>query len=521
MAPYLVGFAIFMQLLHWTVRWSFSVNTSIHASAAQKADNNVIIIGAGFSGLGVGCLLKMAGIKFVILEKAQHVGGTWWYNDYPGAAVDVKSHTYCYSFFSKRMWKDAYSFRDEILQYIQDAVHHFALKPHLRFKTIIKNGEWDPKENRWSVHTTTGEVYKGRFLVNCMGFLHKPNIPKISGMEKFKGRAFHTAMWEHDYDYTNKRIAVIGSGCSAIQVVPELAKVAKELTMFQRSAGVIAEKVGDGKYSVLLRTVSLFMPWTQWLARMWNYFFLELFYWAWEDNFFGRAVQKQTYSDARSQIKNPELAEKILFKKDEVTGCKRPGLYTQFYRKFEEGGVKIQNQAVTEMTETGIKLKDGSVLEVDLIVFATGYDMFHYKDVPMVANGKNFHDFWEKTPYAFNGVLHPNFPNYFMLLGPQTGQIHGGGSVYYGEMQAELIMNIIRSVIERNYANVCLKESKMKEWIQNYTAEVNGRKKWLKGCTSWYITAEGIPWQPYVWNSWTLMASCKWPKLDELCNFGN
>jgi len=521
LAPKLLYFAIFMQLVHWAVLWAFSVRTKVNASDESKKSNNVIIMGAGFSGIGLGVLLKVAGVSFTILEKAEHLGGTWWYNDYPGAAVDVKSHTYCFSFYQKRLWKDTYSMRDEILQYIRDVADHFQLKAHIRYKTKVKCGEWDEKARQWVIETTNGEIFRGRFMVNCCGFLHKPKIPKINGMDKFKGRMFHAAQWQHDFDYTGKKAAVVGSGCSAIQIVPELAKTCKEVHMFQKTPSIIVEKPGDEPYSATLRAISFVFPWTQWINRIFSYGLYEVFYIAWNDNFFGRAVRNKIWHDARSQIKSQEFADQILFKQDEINGCKRPAQYTQFYRKFEESDAcRLHCEAVTEITEKGIRLKNGDELEVDFIVLATGYDMMHYKDVPMTAHGKNFDDFWSTVPYSFNGVLHSNFPNYFMMLGPQTGSIHGAGSVYYSEMQGELIMNIIRTFIERDSKTVCLKESMYRKWIKDYDHQINTNKSWLLTCDSWY-SHNGKPWQPYAWPSYKLMADCKWPKYDEWFDFTN
>jgi len=520
--PYLVGFSVFMQLLSWTMKWYFSVNTNINASHAAKRSNNVIIIGAGFSGIGLGVLLKSAGIEFVILDKAEHVGGTWWYNDYPGAAVDVKSHTYCYSFFPKRMWKDTYSFRDEILQYMVDAVHHFGLKPNLRLKTVVKNGEWNPKDQNWVVTTTTGQTFKGRFLVNCMGFLHKPNIPKVKNMDKFKGRYFHTAQWEHDFDYANKRVAVIGSGCTAIQVIPEVAKVAKEVTMFQRGPSYVVAKnlqFGEGPYGAVMHAMHFLMPWVMWFSRVSSYAMGELFYWGWDESWFGNLNKKSIHDDNAAQIKDDKLRKELLVDEKDISGCKRPALYTNFFRKFEQLGCKVKTQSVTEMTESGILLKDGTTLEVDLVVFATGFDMMHYKDVPMIANGKTFDDFWSDVPYAFQGVLHPNFPNYFMLLGPQSGQIHGAGSVYYGEMQAELIMNILKKVLEEGKSTFQVKQETFDKWVSDYEKHIRENKAWLTGCNSWYNKHGGKPWQPYIYHSWRLMSECKWPKLDQWLKF--
>jgi len=516
---YLVFNLIFLGLDRYLL-----VNTSINVPDGVKKQSKVIIIGGGLSGIGLACILTMAGIPYLLIEKASEFGGTWWYNNFPGAAVDVKAHSYTFSFFRYKGWRNNFPTRNEILHYIRTVVIHYGLEPNSILDTSFLGAQWDQERSVWIVeceHVNKHKTkYEGRFLVNCMGFLYKPNTPKFKGLEKFKGRYFHSAQWEHDFDWTNKRVAVVGNGATAVQVVPEVAKTAKSLTMFQRSPCAVMPKQGDVSIGPLWRLLWKLCPGVYTLERFIAKMYLELFYYSFDDTWFGRYVNKTAITVRETELKDyPELNKKFTFP-DPLTFCKRIPIYNGFYSKFAKLGCQLETSGIEEVTETGIKTKDGKHAEFDLIVFCIGFDMFHYKDSNIVGlNGYKINDVWDKdVPYARNGCQIENMPNYFMMLGPQAGQIHGAGSVYYGEMQSELIWRTIKYTLENGFRSFCLKSELMDQHKRDYQDWVHTKKAWLLTCSGWYHKG-GKAWQPWVWPSYQLLANCKYSDIKSQYNF--
>lgn len=518
----------------YTLNWYFKVDTSSKLSQKEKEENNIIIIGAGFSGIGMGCILKMAGMRFIILERAEYLGGTWWYNNYPGAEVDVAGHSYSYSFFNWPNWQFNFPRRDEILGYINEAAKHFGILKFVKYNTTFKDAKWDEENAQWVVSTvptketefnkkSAPQVYKARFLVNCMGFLYKPNYPKIPGIDKFKGRCFHSARWEHDFDYNGKNVAVIGAGATAVQVVPNVAKVAK-VTMFQRSKPApVIPKLGTWKVWGITRFIWRICPpyyyLTQWLFKT----YMEVFYFAFDDGtLFAKLTSKFIVWNRDMQLTEAQELKKSFKFPEPVKLCKRIPLYNDFYRKFKDLGCISEVGSLKEINETGILTKDGRQLNFDLIILCTGFDMFHYRDTPIIGrDGYNIRDDWDgDLPFARFGCQVKGYPNYLMLLGPQTGQIHGTGSVNYGECQAQLMWRSIRYTIENGYRSFCLKPEILEKHVEDYEAHTKKNKGWLLKCeeTSWYHK-NGKIWQPWVWMSHVLVFGCRNSDMNQQYNF--
>lgn len=501
------------------IRWYLQVDTTLNISEAEKRNNRVIIVGAGFNGIGMGCLCKMAGIDFIIIDRAQGVGGTWWYNRFPGAQVDVFSHTYSFTFLSYYGWKNNYSYCYEILNYIRMAVLHFGLEKHLILNTIFTGATWSDKTSKWTV-TTSNSSYEGRFLINCMGFLYKPNVPKFKDMDKFKGRMFHSARWEQDYDYTGKKVAVIGAGATAIQVVPEVSKTAK-VTMFQRTPCSVVPKLGDVPIGPVWRFLWRWCPGLYLAQKFIAKGYLESFRYSFGvGTTMNKMAEKWIQGELDKQLKDhPELKKKFQFPSP-LTLCKRIPIYNNFYGIFAERGCVLETDGIDCFTEKGIRTKNGTEHEFDLIVMCTGFNMFHYQDSKIIGrDGYSVQDDWDKgIPYANNGCQIPKMPNYIMILGPQSGQVHGAGSVYYGEFQAELAFRSIKHTLENGYQSFELKRGLLEKHIQEYKDELNGFSRGLKTCTSWY-NKNGEVWQPWIFPSWKLFSNCKWGSLTKYYDF--
>jgi len=521
LSPWFFKIFLALNILPILLKRYLRVDTSSNLTDEQKKKNRVIIVGGGFSGIGMGCILKMAGMDFLILEKGSQVGGTWNYNKFPGAATDAKCAGYSFTFYDFKDWKRVYPYRDEILSYIYSAVDHFDIGTHFKFNSGMKSATWDETTSSWNVETESGVVYNGKFLINCMGFLYKPNFPKLKGMDSFKGRLFHSARWEDDFDYTGKKVAVIGSGCTAVQVVPEVAKVAESVTMFSRGMMTpVLEKPSDTTYGPIWRFMWRLFPGSYVIEQMFYRLLNELFYYAFDDNPLGRAVTKQCIKVWETELKDyPELKEQFKFETP-VTLCKRLPIYNNFYSKFAKLGCKMEQAGIEELIPKGIRTKDGRELEFDLIVFCTGFDMFHYRDTPIVGrDGFNIATEWDtNVPYARTGCQIKGCPNYFMILGPQSGQIHGTGSVTYGENQAELAWRTIRYTLENGFENFEVKAEKFEEWKNEYDTYQKEKKAWLTQCSSWYHK-NGKPWQPWLFHSSTMMQMCKWSDIRSQYNF--
>jgi len=503
----------------FALRWFLKVDTSLHISDAEKKKNRVIIIGAGFNGIGMGCLCKMAGLDFIIIDRAQGVGGTWWYNRFPGAQVDVFSHTYSYTFLNYFGWTNNYSYTYEILGYIRYAVLYFGIEKHLILNTVFKGANWSEKTSTWTVKTDNSS-FEGKFLINCMGFLYKPNVPKFKGQENFKGRVFHSARWEQDYDWRGKKVGVIGAGATAIQAVPEMAKTAK-VTMFQRTPCSVVPKLGDVPIGPAWRFLWRWCPGFYLLQKIGCKLYLESFRYSFGvGTTMNKMAEKWIQGEMEKQLSDrPDLLEKFQFPRP-LTLCKRIPIYHEFYRIFKERNCTLETDGIDCFTEKGIKTKTGTEHEFDLVVLCTGFNMFHYQDSEIVGrDGYSVRKDWDEgVPYAHLGCQLPKLPNYFMILGPQSGQVHGAGSVYYGEFQCELAFRSIKHVLENGYQSFELKKGLLEKHIKEYKDELNGFSKGLKSCTSWY-NKNGEVWQPWIFPSWKLFSACKWTNLTDLYNF--
>lgn len=455
-----------------------------------KENLRIAIIGTGFGGLGLAIRLKQAGYKqFKLFEKAHDVGGVWRDNHYPGAACDVPSHLYSFSFEQDLGWKNRYGSSQEIYQYLKHCTDKYHIRPHINFNTEIKAARFDTSEGIWIIQDQHGHYHEAEFLVAAVGQLNRPAYPNIEGLEKFKGRAFHSARWEHDYDLKNKRVAVIGTGASAIQFVPEIASLVKQLEIYQRSAPYVIPKP-DRVYPPLEKKAFEKFPILQNLDRVWQYGYNEMRLKA-----FTTALNEMPLAEyvfqrhIRQKIKDPHFRHQLM--PDYPIGCKRILISNYWYKTLTRNNVSVINNAIKEITETGIIDQTGQHREVDAIIYGTGFKATEFL-APMQIIGldqENLTEKWKNGAEAYLGLTVSGFPNFFMLYGPNTNLGHNS-IVYMIESQINYILDAI-NVMQKNN----LRYTTVRNEIQHqFNEEIQDKMKgtmWAQGCNSWYQTADG------------------------------
>jgi cation diffusion facilitator CzcD-associated flavoprotein CzcO len=448
----------------------------------------VVIIGAGFGGLAVGLELARSGYHdFVILEKAKELGGVWRENTYPGAACDVPSPYYSFSFEPNPEWPQRYSSHSEIKAYMNRVVDKYDLRSRIRFGTEVTAASFDANAGRWRIETNKGETFEADVFVPATGQLSRPSVPEIKGRDVFAGRSFHSAEWDHAYELAGKRIAVIGTGASAIQFVPQIQPKASKLTLFQRTAPYVVMKP-DTTYGRVHRFASKRLPLLAAERFVWWSFceFLTL------GALGNRAVAKyMDFMSARQrneQIKDPALRAKVT--PDYPVGCKRLLFADNYYPALAQPNVHLETGKITELTRGGVRTADGVEHEVDVIIYGTG---FKTQDLlaPMVIRGLQDRDLravWKDGARAYLGMAVPGFPNMFIMYGPNTN-LGFGSIIYMLECQARYVRQAVEHLAARPGRFVEVRE----EVEAAYDREIQGRLSnsvWTS-CVSWYRNASG------------------------------
>lgn len=456
----------------------------------MRDHHRIAIIGAGFSGLGMAIRLKQQGIHdFVVLERADDVGGTWQANTYPGCGCDVPSHLYSFSFAPNPNWSRTYSLQPEIWEYMRDCSRRYGVEPHIRFRCEVEEAAWDEDAQVWRIETSQGPV-TANVVVAGMGPLAEPKLPDIPGIETFKGRAFHSARWDHDHDITGKRVAVVGTGASAIQIVPAIQPRVAKLKVFQRTPPWIVPRRTDREITELEKRLYRAFPALTKIPRAVTYVARELLVLGLaKDPRLMKIPEAVALRHLRRQVRDPELRRKLT--PDYSIGCKRILPSDDWYPALQQPNVELVDQGVKAVTETGLVAADGSEHEVDTIVFATG---FHVTDMPIGQKvrgrgGVLLDDVWRGSPQAYLGATVAGFPNMFTLIGPNTGLGHSS-MVYMIESQIRYVLDALRVMEERGLASVEVR----KDVQDAYNAELQAKMPktvWMSGCASWYIDANG------------------------------
>lgn len=493
-------------------------------SDSAKQAHPVIIIGAGMSGMLMGLRLKEAGIPFTILEKNDSVGGTWYENQYPGLRVDVPSHAYSFSFLQNHRWPNLYSKQPELLAYFRMCAERFGIMDNIRFGVEVSTLDWDEAQAMWRISLVDRdggrETLTARSVISAVGFLNRPHIPSFAGADQYRGVAFHSARWRHDVPLEGKRVIVIGNAATGVQLIPEIAKVAGHLTIFQRSAGW---SLINPEYDRRIRSGE------QWAIEHLPYFAgwmrALLFNWAqdltpewmkiepdWPQD--GRSVSRVNHMMRERMIADmqrimadrPDLLAKIV--PDYPPFVKRPTIQTgNFYEALKRDNVELVTDAIECFTPVGIRDRTGREHPADVVIFATGFQAQKFL-TPMVIKGRNgleLNEYWQDRPGGYLGMLVPNFPNFYMMYGPGTNLGYNGNLIYNSEVQAHYIGGCIRMSIESGWKQLEIREEVFEEYMER-----TGRKLeefvWSTSYgTTYFRNAKGrvttnSPWSLYeVW----------------------
>ncbi|MFJ1761004.1 flavin-containing monooxygenase [Amycolatopsis sp. NPDC088138] len=469
----------------------------------NRTETGVVIVGTGFSGLGMAIQLRKEGRDdFVILEKADDVGGTWRDNSYPGCACDIPSHMYSFSFEQNPGWSRAYSQQPEIWRYMREVADKHDLRRFVRFGQEMTGARWDADENRWHVATRGGDEFVAGALVAGVGALHLPQIPELPGIETFAGPAFHSARWRHDVDLAGKRVAVIGTGASAVQFVPKIAPDVERLTLFQRTPPWIMPK-GDHEMSGRARALFKAFPPAQRAYR-------NLLYWMLEARAIGfngqswvmKIGQRLAKRNIDGAIKDPALRRKVT--PDYTMGCKRVLISNDYYPALARDNVDVVTEGVREVREHSVVDAAGVEHEVDAIVYGTGFHVTDaFDDLEIVGrDGRNLGKEWATEGMRTHlGITVAGFPNLFFLLGPNTGLGHNS-VVFMIEAQISYVAEALRLAAGRALEPRPEAQERFNTQIQRKLA----KGIWTRGgCKSWYLDAKGVNrtiWPGFTWRYW-------------------
>jgi cation diffusion facilitator CzcD-associated flavoprotein CzcO len=457
---------------------------------APEGRARIAIIGTGFSGLGMAIRLKQAGIDdFVLFERADDVGGTWRANTYPGCQCDVPSHLYSFSFAPNPDWSRTYSRQAEILDYLRDCAERFGITPHIRFGHDVREAAWDNDTKVWRLDTSQGE-FEAPILVGGTGPLTEPQVPNIPGLEGFEGTVFHSAEWNHEHDLNGERVASIGTGASAIQYVPRIQPKASQLYVFQRTAPWVMPH-SDRPITKLERKLYRRFPALQRLVRGGVYLGREWLVLGFTRNTkLMKALSRLAKRHMERVVKDPGLRAKLT--PDYTLGCKRILPSNDWYPAIVKPNVEVVTDAITEVRPNSIITADGHEREVDTIVLGTG---FHVTDMPASErvrgkDGRRLSEVWNKGAESYLGTTVAGFPNFFLLIGPNTGLGHTS-LVYMVEAQHDYVLDCLRTMDERGLETVEVRPEVQTAFNEEVQARMPGTVWVSGGCASYYIDPNG------------------------------
>jgi cation diffusion facilitator CzcD-associated flavoprotein CzcO len=449
----------------------------------------VAIVGTGFAGLGMAIQLKRRGENdFVVLERARDVGGTWRDNTYPGAACDIRSDLYSFSFAPNPDWAYSYGRQPEILNYLRDTARQFDVVPHILFERELERAEWNDDAAAWTL-TTSRETLTADVLVAGHGPLIEPVWPSIPGLESFAGASFHSARWDHSVSLKGKRIAVIGTGASSIQLVPELQQVASQLTLFQRTPPWIIPRA-DRPTSERRRRLFRRYPALQRASRSWIFRMAEVRFIGFRSAFVGRLFQVFATWFRNSQVHDPRLRQQLT--PNYRVGCKRILVSSNFYPTLSQPNVELVTNAIVRIDNSTLVTADGARREFDVLVCGTGFDATHPPIAALIhgRNNESLRHAWSDRMSALHGTTVAGFPNLFLLVGPNTSLGHNS-MIYIIEAQIDYVLQaleLLRSSGARSLEPLATAQDDYNSGIQS---DLEGSVWTSGGCTSFYLDATG------------------------------
>ncbi len=482
----------------------------------NKNDNNIrhlpiVIVGTGFGGLALAVKLKDAGIDdFTLFERAEEVGGTWRDNTYPGCACDVASNLYSLSFAPNPNWSRTHGTQPEIFEYMKNVANDFDLYSYIRFNTELKEARWDTQSDKWYITTNQGE-FTCDVLTTATGPFGEPVVPKLEGAESFKGYSFHTFNWDQNYDLAGKKVAIIGTGATSIQLLPEIQPYVDTLAVFQRTPSHVLPRI-DFSTSAAQKAASRYVPYFQRSIR-------SMWYTAYEglvglpqfvDSRFLTVFETAARYHLNHQIKDSVLREKLT--PDYRFGCKRPVFSSKYFPALEKDNVDLVTDGIQEIREHSIVDGTGQEHEVDVIIYATGFRVPHQIAERLTGdNGLSLSALLEDKPKSYLGTSFAGFPNLFMMLGPFS--LAGNQSAIFTlEMQANYITKAIQSMRKKALKNVDVREEVMNAFSYE-VGERAARTSWVNGgCKSYYQHANGG--NAGLWPNWSFMYRWKTRKFE-------
>ncbi len=470
---------------------------------------DVAIIGAGFSAICLAIQLRKSGINnFAIFEKTDSLGGTWHDNTYPGAACDVPSHLYSYSFEMRHNWSKRFSEQSEILKYLNECATKYLVRRHIFFDTEIIEARFQEDKGVWQIFTSSGKSYCTKILVSGMGQLNIPNTPAIPGLAQFQGKQFHSARWNHEIDLRGKKVAIVGTGASAIQFVPEVAKQAGELTVFQRSANWIVPKP-DRVYSAREIWVYENFPLVQKLYRTLIYLQMEISHpLLHQGNRLGKLAEKFARWNIQRQIKDPNVAAKLT--PDYPVGCRRILISNDYYPTFNLPHVSLVTDNITRIEADRIITNNGAEYEAEVIIFGTGFKSTEFL-TPVEFVGKSaqkLNDYWQTGAEAYLGMTVSEFPNFFMMYGPNTNLGHNS-IIFMFECQVRYIVQAVEKLINEKLTSIEVRQEVMDNYNHNIQRDLT-ETVWAADCHSWYKNDSGK-----ITNNWPHTTIDYWLKTRQ------
>lgn len=445
----------------------------------------IVIIGAGFGGIAMAMALRRAGeADFVILERAADVGGVWRDNSYPGAACDVVSRMYSFSFDQGYTWSSAFAPQPEIFAYIRGVVERHDLRRFIRFNTEVASARFDQGAARWRLETTAGVAIETPVLISAVGLFNRVKIPDFPGRDSFKGVQFHSAAWRHDLDLAGKTVAVVGNGASAVQFIPKIAPLVKQLYLFQRTPQYVLPKrifPGTSDWDAKMQRV----PWLRGLTRLKIFLGYERFVfrrkWRPAARMRGEAAYRAMVA---AKVKDPALRAKLI--PNYPIGCKRQLASDEWLDTLVRPNVEVVDTRIAAVTEHGIRTADGTERAVDTIIYGTGFTPTEYLQ-PMTVTGlggRDINQAWREGAEAYLGITVPGFPNFFMLYGPNTNAITS--IIYMLECQARYITDCIRALRARGAGYMTVREEPHRSFVAMLQRRIAPTVQAMSICLTYY-----------------------------------